>query len=83
MSGEFHVRVARATDNSALAMLVESFRRAILMSMEQAKATAPEMGKLITEEHEQFVAAVRQQDPEQAKRIMCDHLSRTAHGLGC
>jgi GntR family transcriptional repressor for pyruvate dehydrogenase complex len=82
MSGEFHVRVARATHNSALAMLVESFRRPILMSMEQVKATAPEIGKLITEEHEQFVAAVRKQDPEKAKRIMCEHLSRTAHGVG-
>jgi GntR family transcriptional regulator, transcriptional repressor for pyruvate dehydrogenase complex len=82
MSAEFHVRVARATHNPALAMLVESFRGPILMSMEQARATAPEMGKLGTEEHEQFVAAVRTRDADQAMRIMREHLSRTAHRVG-
>lgn len=82
MSAEFHVRVARATHNPALAMLVESFRGPMLMSMEQAKATAPEMGKLGTEEHEQFVAAVRKRDPEKAMRIMRKHLSRTAYRVG-
>jgi GntR family transcriptional regulator, transcriptional repressor for pyruvate dehydrogenase complex len=78
MSAEFHVRVARATHNPALALLVESFRGPILMSLEQARASAPEMGELGTEEHEQFVAAVRRRDPEQAMRIMREHLGRTA-----
>lgn len=82
MSAEFHVRVARATHNPALTMLVESFRGPILMSMEQAKATAPEMGKLGTKEHEQFVAAVREREPEEAMRIMRKHLTRTAHRVG-
>jgi len=82
MSAEFHVRVARATHNPALALLVESFRGPILMSLEQAKATAPEMGKLGTEEHEQFVAAVRKRNPEKAMRIMREHLKRTAQRLG-
>jgi DNA-binding FadR family transcriptional regulator len=82
MSAEFHVRVARATHNPALAMLVESFRGPILMSMEQAKATAPEMGKLGTREHEQFLAAVRSRDCDKATRIMREHLSRTAHRVG-
>jgi DNA-binding FadR family transcriptional regulator len=82
MSVEFHVRVARATHNPALAMLVESFRGPILMSMEQARATAPEMGKLGTEEHERFVAAVGIRDPDKAMLIMREHLSRTAHRVG-
>lgn len=82
MSAEFHVRVARATHNPAVAMLVESFRGPIVMSMEEAKATAPDMGKPGIEEHEQFVAAVRQRDPEKAMRIMREHLSRRAHRAG-
>jgi DNA-binding FadR family transcriptional regulator len=82
MSAEFHVRVARATHNPALALLVESFRGPILMSLEEAKATAPEMGKLGTEEHQQFVAAVRKRNPEKAMRIMREHLNRTAQRLG-
>jgi DNA-binding FadR family transcriptional regulator len=82
MSAEFHVRVARATHNPALALLVESFRGPILMSLEEARATAPEMGKLGTEEHEHFVAAVRKRDVRKAMRIMGDHLDRTAHRVG-
>jgi len=82
MSAEFHVRVARATHNPALALLVESFRGPILMSLERARATAPEMGKLGTEEHERFVVAVRKRDPEKAMRIMREHLGRTANRVG-
>src|ERR1700760_4345034 len=36
MSLEFHVRVAQATHNPAIVMLVESFRGQILMSVQQA-----------------------------------------------
>lgn len=82
MSADFHERVARATHNPALAMLAGSFRGPILMSLQQAKSTAPEMGKLGTEEHEQFVAAVRKRDAALAMRIMRDHLDRTAHRVG-
>jgi GntR family transcriptional regulator, transcriptional repressor for pyruvate dehydrogenase complex len=52
------------------------------MSMEQAKATAPEMGKLGTTEHERFVAVVRKRDCAEATRIMREHLSRTADRVG-
>ena len=41
----FHMRVARATHNEALALLVESFRGPILISLEEARATAHEMGR--------------------------------------
>jgi GntR family transcriptional repressor for pyruvate dehydrogenase complex len=82
MSAEFHVRVARATHNKPLALLVESFRGPILMSLREARATAPEMGKLGTEEHQQFVAAVRKRDAQKAMRIMRDHLNRTAVRVG-
>ncbi len=82
MSLEFHIRVAQATHNPAVVMLVESFRGPILMSLQQAHEAAPEMGGLGTSEHEQFIEAVRRRDPDTASKIMREHLERTAHRLG-
>jgi DNA-binding FadR family transcriptional regulator len=82
MSLEFHIRVAQATHNPAVVMLVESFRGPILMSLQQAHEAAPEMGGLGTREHEQFIEAVRRRDPDTASKIMREHLARTAHRLG-
>ena len=78
MSLEFHARVAQATHNPALEMLVESFRGPILMSLQEAREVAPEMGGLGTKEHERFVEAVRRRDADAASRIMREHLTRTA-----
>jgi GntR family transcriptional regulator, transcriptional repressor for pyruvate dehydrogenase complex len=81
MSLEFHTAVAQATHNPALEMLVESFRGPILMSLEEAREVAPEMGGLGTKEHERFVEAVRRRDADAAARIMREHLARTAGRL--
>jgi DNA-binding GntR family transcriptional regulator len=62
--------------------MVESFRGPILMSLQQAREAAPEMGGLGTKEHERFIEAVRRRDPDAASRIMREHLQRTAHRLG-
>ena len=43
-------------------MLIESLRGPLLMSLQQAREAAPEMGNLGTREHEQFVEAVRRRD---------------------
>jgi len=82
MSLEFHTRVAQSTHNPAVVMLVESFRGPILMSLQQAREAAPEMGGLGTQEHERFIEAVRRRDADAATRIMREHLERTAHRLG-
>ena len=80
---EFHIRVAQATHNPALVMLIESFRGPLLMSLQQAREeAAPEMGNLGIREHEQFIEAVRRRDPDAASAIMRQHLERTAHRLG-
>ena len=81
MSLEFHTRVAAATHNPAVSMLVESFRGPILMSLQEAKNAAPEMGGLGSQEHERFIEAIRRKDVDAASRIMREHLSRTAHRL--
>jgi GntR family transcriptional repressor for pyruvate dehydrogenase complex len=82
MSLEFHIRVAQATHNPAVVMLIESFRGPLLMSLQQAREAAPEMGNLGTREHEQFIDAVRRRDPAAASTIMREHLERSAHRLG-
>jgi DNA-binding FadR family transcriptional regulator len=82
ISLEFHIRVAQATHNPAVVMLIESFRGPLLMSLQQAQEAAPEMGGLGTEEHEHFIEAVRRRDADAASRIMREHLERTAHRLG-
>jgi GntR family transcriptional regulator, transcriptional repressor for pyruvate dehydrogenase complex len=79
---EFHTRVAEATHNPAVVMLVESFREALYMSLEQAHEVAPEMGDLGTREHERFVEAVRRREPDAATKIMREHLERTARRVG-
>lgn len=82
LSLEFHIRVAQATHNPAVVMLIESFRGPLLMSLQLAREAAPEMGNLGTREHEQFIEAVRRRDPDAASTIMREHLERTAHRLG-
>jgi GntR family transcriptional repressor for pyruvate dehydrogenase complex len=78
MSTEFHIRVAQCAHNGAVELIIESFRNALLLSMERAQQTAPEMGRKGVEEHAAFVAAVRQRDPQKASAIMFEHLERTA-----
>lgn len=82
LSAAFHIRVAHATHNQAVAMLVESFRGPMLMSMEKARHAAPEMSRLGAAEHRKFVDAVRARDSEAAVQIMHTHLERAARRLG-
>lgn len=77
MSAEFHVRLARATHNGAISMLVQSFRESVLMSLERAKEVAPGMGKEGIDEHIALVEAIRDRDPVRAHKIMTEHLNRT------
>jgi|SRR5215472_13120392 len=79
---EFHTRVAQATHNPAVVMLVESFRGPIHMSLQQARKVAPEMGDLGTREHELFIEMVRHRAPDAATKIMREHLERTASRVG-
>lgn len=78
LSAEFHVRVAQATHNAAITMLVESIRGPLIVSLETAQHRAPQMGKLGVEEHDAFVDAVADGDCERASAVMRRHLWRTA-----
>lgn len=80
-SAEFHVRVARATHNPALELLVRSFHGPMLRSLLRAQEEDPQVGVKGTQEHREFVEAVRRRDVEAATAIMSTHLARTAERL--
>jgi len=77
MSAEFHIRLARATHNGAISMLVQSFRESVVLSLQRAHDSAPAMGKKGVDEHCALVEAVRDRDPVRAQKIMAEHLNRT------
>ena len=76
LSTSFHTRLAQATHNGAIFMLVQSFRESVLMSLERAHEGAP-MGREGLSEHRALVEAVRDRDPERAQQIMVTHLHRS------
>ncbi|GAA2079940.1 FadR/GntR family transcriptional regulator [Actinomadura alba] len=78
MSAAFHVRVASSTHNPAIEMLVHSFHGPMLMSLQQARVSAPLMGHLGAQEHFQLVEAIEQRNVDRARAIMTRHLQRTA-----
>jgi GntR family transcriptional repressor for pyruvate dehydrogenase complex len=78
MSADFHARVAACTHNPAIEMLVQSFHGPLLMSLVEAKGTAPLMGHKGTQEHAEFIRAIAARDADRAVAIMTKHLKRTA-----
>jgi hypothetical protein len=61
-------------------VVIESFRGPVLMSLEQAREAAPEMGGLGTREHERSLKAVRR--GPNATKMMRKRLACTAYRLG-
>ena len=78
MSAEFHVRLAAATHNPAIEMLVHSFHGPLLMSLREAHVVAPLMGHRGVEEHLLLVEAIERRDAPAAYDIMRTHVQRTA-----
>jgi GntR family transcriptional repressor for pyruvate dehydrogenase complex len=74
VSFDFHLRIAAATHNPAVVMLLRSFREPILMSLSEAHHT----GIQGVDEHREFVDAISRRDASQATAIMARHLQRTA-----
>ena len=82
LSAEFHTRLAQASHNDALQLIVDSFQGPLLMSLVKAKERAPQMGDPGVKEHRQLVNAISDGDAQRAHDIMFRHLGRTARRLG-
>ena len=78
MSAAFHVRLAECAHNPALTMLIHSFHGPMLMSLKEAKMSAPLMGPKGNNEHRKLALAIRQRDLGVAEKLMRAHLERTA-----
>lgn len=81
LSAEFHIRVAQATHNPAIELLARSFHGPMLRSLLRAQQGDPQVGIKGTEEHREFVEAVRMRDVAAATAVMTQHLARTAERL--
>jgi GntR family transcriptional regulator, transcriptional repressor for pyruvate dehydrogenase complex len=77
MSTAFHIRVAQCTHNPAIAMLVQSFRGPLLMSLAESHQRAP-MGSRGIQEHRQLARAIQDRDLSRAREVATSHLDRTA-----
>jgi GntR family transcriptional regulator, transcriptional repressor for pyruvate dehydrogenase complex len=81
LSTEFHIRVAQASHNGAIELLVKSFRGPLLTSLARAHREAP-IGEVAVKEHMALVDAIAARAPEHATAIMSEHLRRTASRVG-
>lgn len=81
LSADFHVRLASATHNTAIELIVNSLQGPLLTSLMRAKDVAPTMGKKGAQEHRRLVKAIRRRDPAEAQELMERHLGRTAARL--
>jgi GntR family transcriptional repressor for pyruvate dehydrogenase complex len=78
LSAAFHVRLALATHNGAIAMIIESLHGPMLMAMRRAQEIDSQFGDPGIKEHREIVQAISDRDPERARRTMEAHLARTA-----
>jgi GntR family transcriptional regulator, transcriptional repressor for pyruvate dehydrogenase complex len=81
LSAEFHVRLAKATHNTALSLFAESFQGALLTSLREAGKANPRMGPRGLAEHRELIAAIRSRDLPLARSILSRHLKRSASAI--
>lgn len=81
LSADFHIRLASATHNTAIELIVNALQGPLLMSLVRAKDVAPGMGQQGAEEHRELIEVLRARDCEKAEELMRRHLGRTAARL--
>jgi GntR family transcriptional regulator, transcriptional repressor for pyruvate dehydrogenase complex len=79
---EFHARLARCTQNVALALFAESFQAPLAASLRRARAADPHAGRAGALEHRDLVTAIAARDATRAREIMAAHIGRTAARVG-
>jgi DNA-binding FadR family transcriptional regulator len=78
LSAEFHAQLARCSHNDALVLFAEALRAPLASSLHAARAADPEAGRVGSLEHRAIAVAVGARDAAAARRIMAEHLGRTA-----
>lgn len=81
LSAEFHTRLAQSAHNVAISLVTEAFQEPMLRSLVRAKAIDPHMGDPGVHEHRQLVSAIAGGDTREARRILRQHLGRTAQRI--
>jgi GntR family transcriptional repressor for pyruvate dehydrogenase complex len=81
LSAEFHIRLASASHNTAVELIVNALQGPLLMSLVRAKDVAPGMGRQGAEEHRELIEVIRARDGDKAEDLMRRHLGRTAARL--
>lgn len=75
MSGQWHLRLAEATRNPAIALVVAAVRGS--MSMSVVRLSSPRSGdwnRTAIEQHEEILGALRSRDGRRAQALMAAHL---------
>jgi GntR family transcriptional repressor for pyruvate dehydrogenase complex len=78
LSAEFHTMLARCTHNEALELFALALQEPLASSLQRAHAVDPNAGRVATLEHRGIAVAVGAGDAVAARRIMTEHLGRTA-----
>lgn len=81
LSAEFHLRVAKATQNAAIDMLAQSFHGPAVMSLQTAQDEDTQFGVAGAGERRQFVIAVSEGDTAAAEAVLTEYLTGTVHRL--
>lgn len=81
---EFHLTIARATRNSAVADVVQSlwdtrYKAPLCMHMLERARSVGVQPRI--DEHQEILAALRDRNPKAARKAMRDHLGRVIDGL--
>jgi len=81
---DFHLAVAHATRNAAIVAAVEeiwTLRRQFPECGHQLRRVRLAAPEAFAEDHHRIVAALRDRDPKEARRVIHDHLNRTVESL--
>lgn len=78
LSAEFHTMLARCTHNEALALFALALQAPLASSLQRARAADPQAGRVGMLEHRAIAVAIGAGDAASARRIMAEHLGRTA-----
>lgn len=77
---DFHMEIARATQNPVLLILLEPLSD-LLRESRQTSYIGPKMVRLRARQHEEILTCIRQRDGEGARVAMSTHLSDTEQDL--